>query len=51
MNDLRIFRNKLEALIPNGSKAIADKAYRGSVKAITSSSTDPPELKSFKSRA
>jgi hypothetical protein len=50
-NDLTIFCNKLEALIPNGSKATADKAYRGSVKATTSSSTDPPELKSFKSRA
>jgi hypothetical protein len=50
-NDLTIFRNKLEALIPNGSNAIADKAYRGSAKATTSSSTDPPELRKFKSRA
>jgi hypothetical protein len=48
---MTIFRNKLEALIPNGSKAIADKAYRGSAKATTSSSTDPPELRKFKSRA
>jgi DDE superfamily endonuclease len=50
-NDLTIFRNRLEALIPMGSKAIADKAYRGSIKATTSSSTDPADLRRFKSRA
>jgi hypothetical protein len=49
-SDLTIFRNKLEALIPNGSKAIADKAYRSN-KATTSSSADPPDLRRFKARA
>jgi hypothetical protein len=51
VNDLTIFRNKLEALIPTGSKAIADKAYRSSRKATTASSADAPDLKRFKTRA
>jgi hypothetical protein len=48
---MTIFRGRLEVLIPNGSKANADKVYRGSAKATTSSTTDPPELLKPKSRA
>jgi hypothetical protein len=51
VNDLTIFRNRLEAKIPAGSFAIADKAYRSSRKATTSSSADPPALRQFKTRA
>jgi hypothetical protein len=50
-NDLTIFRGKLEAMIPDGSKAIADKAYQSSEKIAISSSHDTPELRRFKSRA
>jgi hypothetical protein len=50
-NDLTIFRSKLEAMIPDGSKAIADSAYRSSEKVSVSCSHDSPELRRFKSRA
>jgi hypothetical protein len=50
-NDLTIFRNKLEAMIPNGSKAIGDKAYASSDKITVARSQDPPEVRLFKTRA
>jgi hypothetical protein len=50
-HDLTIFRSKLEAMIPHGSKAIADKAYASSNKISISCSQDSPELRRFKSRA
>lgn len=51
VSDIAIFRNKLEALIPAGSKAIADKGYRGSHKVSTPNAHDPEPLRKFKSRA
>jgi DDE superfamily endonuclease len=54
VGDLTVFRRDLKAKVPPGGKLIGDKGYRGEdVRHIISTprSSDPRELRKFKSRA
>lgn len=52
VHDITVFRDELKDKIPNGKKAIADKAYRGEKEKVSAPNPrDPKELRRFKSRA
>ena len=49
--DLEVFRNGLKALIPEGSRVIADKGYRGEQCISTPNDLDEAHIRRYKSRA
>jgi DDE superfamily endonuclease len=51
-HDVTVFRRDLKAKIPHGGKLIGDKGYLGEQNLIsTPNSTDPRDVRKFKSRA